>query len=263
MQKLGILGSGISYSLSPQVHDVIFKECNIKASYEIVDSKIEDFNKTVEKLKSFVGYNVTKPFKMDIIQHLEEKITHFDAVNTVKVDKSGKLYGYNTDDYGFYKSLSEQMNDFTGKKALLLGAGGVADIVVYNLKKLGCEVYINNRTMSKAIDLAKKYDIKAVEKNEIKPQIIINGTTLGTHEGDENPADGVDYSELELVFDTIYLNTPLLKSVSNNKNIKAIDGLDMLIYQGIRADEIFFDIKIEEEKVKIIKQKIYKNLGRI
>lgn len=250
MKKFALLGHNIDYSLSPIIHGHIYKVLGVDAKYDIVSCSVEELSTTIQNLKdNYDGFNVTKPHKTNVIKYLKTNNSSFDAVNTV-VCREGTLTGENTDYYGFITHLLSETS-VKGKNVLVLGAGGVANVVVASLVDNGAVVSVYNRTTEKAKALADKYGCKVALSDSDKADIIVNCTSLGLNAG-ENPCSKRGFTGVELVYDTIYFNTDLLQKASAC-GVKTLNGLDMLILQGIRADEIFFDVTIDS-KSKLVEE---------
>ena len=173
-RKLALIGKDISYSLSPMIHGEIFREMDYDATYELFSVDVAELPMLVEKLKSeYVGFNVTKPHKQNILPFLDD--CDLKSVNTVRVD-GDKLHGASTDGYGFSRDLKIRFGEKIKGTALVLGAGGVARVIAPELKKIGFDVYIRNRTVSKAEELAAELGLKVADES-VKPDLIVNCTT--------------------------------------------------------------------------------------
>ena len=266
MKKYALLGHHISYTLSPLIHEIIYKKIGLDAVYEIVDEGKENLPNAVKKLKTYEGFNITKPHKQNIIPYLTKPT--LESVNTVTV-KNGVMTGYSTDGYGFTRDIQKRFRKIYGK-ALVLGAGGVAGVIAKELKNMGLKVYITNRTQEKAEALAKSLGIKAVNIDEIAPDFIVNCTSCGFNRG-ENPACKEGKTELGLVvksenikwaYDTIYSppETDFLKSFPFAQKA---NGYGMLILQAVEADRIMCEVDIDERTEDEIYEETLKVLGAI
>lgn len=221
---------------------MVYEHMGKDATYELCDVAPEDFDRELPALfENFDGFNVTKPYKSRIVPFLDINMSGSGAVNTV-MRYEGQKMGYNTDYYGFNMSFATKINP-DGKSALVLGAGGVADSVVRNLVKMGAVPYIFSRTFSKAEELAKKRGATAVADAGGKFDIVINCTPFGQNLG-ENAGEGIDFSATEFAFDAIYHETEFLKTAAA-AGAKTCDGLEMLVYQAIFADELFFEVDMD------------------
>lgn len=247
MLKLGLLGKNISYSFSRNYFREKFEKENITGvSYENFD--IEDislFPKIIKNTEGLKGLNVTIPYKEDVIPFLDKlnkKAKAIGAVNTIKITKKGKLVGYNTDCYGFIKSLEPYLIKHH-KNALILGTGGASKAVIYTLKEKGITCHYVSRTASKKV----KYTYEDLNGAIIsKYQIIVNCTPLGTFPNVEDcpniPYEGI--SEQHILFDLIYNpeETKFLR-LGNQKGATTINGLNMLQLQAEKAWSIWNVLK--------------------
>lgn len=251
MRKFALIGQDISYSLSPFIHGEIFKKMDYSASYELISVPADGLPALVEKLRAeYDGFNVTKPHKQNIIPFLDGNPPK--SVNTVKIE-GDKMYGFSTDGYGFEQDVKIRFGKIYGK-AMVLGAGGVARVVAKELKDMGLDVYIWNRTREKAEALAAELGVRFAERQDIKPDFTVNCTSCGFKRG-ENPAvgkgeDGGDYvlvDELRVkwAYDTIY-SPPVTDFLRHYSSAKTANGYGMLVLQAIEADRIMCGFEIDE-----------------
>jgi shikimate dehydrogenase len=243
MLKLGLLGKNISYSFSKSYFKKKFEDEQIKdISYENFDIQdISLFPSIIKKTEALKGMNVTIPYKEAVIPYLDKinkKAKKIGAVNTIKVTKNGSLVGYNTDCYGFKKSLTPYLKPHH-KKALILGTGGASKAVAYTLKKLKIKYRYVSRSSVKGLNLT--YDM-LTEKIIKDHHIIINCTPLGTFPNIEEcpniPYDGI--TEHHVLFDLIY-NPEETKFLRLGKQQQAItiNGLKMLELQAEKSWSIW------------------------
>ncbi|MEF3306094.1 shikimate dehydrogenase [Paenibacillus sp. GYB003] len=250
----GVFGDPIKHSKSPIMHNRAFRELNLNAAYaafHILPGQLKDAVAGIRAMR-FRGVNVTIPHKLEVMDYLDEideDARAIGAVNTI-VNDDGKLTGYNTDGIGYVRSLKEEAG-FTvaGKKVLMLGAGGAARGVAYSLAKEGASaVYIANRTVSKAEELAAVigpmtkaagmgYDAIDDVRDEI--DLIVHNTEVGMHPNvDDVLIDTSWFHERLTVSDIVYnpLVTRLLRE-AEAKGARTHGGLGMFIYQGAYAFE--------------------------
>ncbi|AUP78058.1 shikimate dehydrogenase family protein [Flavivirga eckloniae] len=243
MNKLGLLGKDISYSFSRTYFKKKFENENItNTTYENFDIKsIDLFPSIIKNTSDLKGLNVTIPYKEVVMPYLDKvnkKAKAIGAVNTIKVTKKGKLVGYNTDCYGFKKSIEPFLKPHH-KSALILGTGGASKAIAYTLKKLGITYQYVSRKQSEGIGFT--YDL--LTEDAIKQhQIIINCTPLGTFPNVDDCPD-IPYqaiSNQHILFDLIYNpeETKFLKSGKSNGAI-TINGLNMLKLQAEKAWSIW------------------------
>lgn len=243
MNKLfGLIGKNISYSFSKKYFsDKFEKEELIGNSYENFDLQaITQFPKIIRENPNLKGLNVTIPYKEKIIPFLDKlnkKATKIGAVNCIKFTKKGKLKGYNTDYYGFKKSIEPLLQPHH-QKALILGTGGASKAVAFALEELGIlHTFVSRSKKEDAMDY--KY-INATTFDNF--QIIINCTPLGTHPNlEEFPPIPYDFfTEEHIAFDLIYNpeETEFLKR-AKSKNAVTKNGYEMLVLQAEKGWKIW------------------------
>ncbi|ALU74552.1 shikimate dehydrogenase [Tenacibaculum dicentrarchi] len=239
-----LVGKNISYSFSKGYFTNKFKELGLETS-EYVNFDIQSIEELSAKIKenktTLKGMNVTIPYKLDVFNFLDEidkKARKIGAVNTIKISKKGKLIGFNTDVYGFKKSLKPLLKNYH-KKALILGTGGASKAVAYVLKKLGITYYFVSRNPKGK----KEVSYQSLSKEIIETHhLIINCTPLGTHPNIKDCPD-IPYQFIgkkHLLFDLIYnpeITTFLSKGQEKNAAIK--NGLEMLEQQAEKAWKIW------------------------
>lgn len=241
MSRYGLLGKNISYSFSKSYFSEKFERENLQDSYENFDiPSIELFQKLISEITDLKGLSVTIPYKEAVIEfldELDEDAEKIGAVNTIKVSKNKKLKGYNTDHFGFQKSL-ESFLPLQKKTALILGTGGASKAVAFALKNLDFEYKFVSRNVS-----PETLNYSDLNKSIIEDHLlIINCTPLGTF---PNIADfpHIPYQYLtqnHLLYDLIYnpAETKFLKD-GKKQGAQTINGLEMLKIQAEKAWEIW------------------------
>jgi len=267
MKKLYLIGKSLKHSISPLIHNKILSNFGIDAVYSNVElsdfEKLKEFVDMVKKDEDVVGFNITIPYKEDILEfcdEVSEDVKIIQAANTVKKE-NGKLKAYNTDWIGFKRSLEEVGIDIKDKRILILGAGGAAKACIYGLYKMGVRrIFVANRTYEKAESLREQYmkfvDIRIVRWSEIdsfESNVIINTTPIGMFPDIEKSPLNILAASVELVYDMIYNppKTKLLKMAERNGKI-LLNGLKMLIYQAIEAERIWFGTEKNGELISLI-----------
>lgn len=241
-RSFGLLGRNINYSFSRGYFTEKFKKEKLEGhTYENFDiPTIESFLEVIKKNHHLIGLNVTIPYKesvMPFLDKLSKKATKIGAVNTIKFTKKGKLKGYNTDYYGFQKSL-EQLLESHHKKALILGTGGASKGVAFALEELGINYTFVSRIPS---EIKLGYNqITNVVFDEY--QIVINSTPVGTSPNtDAYPEIPYEFfTKNHIAYDLIYnpAETQFLKK-AKHQGAKTKNGMDMLIFQAEKAWEIW------------------------
>lgn len=239
----GLVGKNIDYSFSRTYFKNKFKAEAVRdASYVNFDiATISAFENSVKLTPHLKGLNVTIPYKETIIPYLgalSPDAQRIGAVNTIKIDKSGKYIGYNTDFYGFKKVLQPYLQT-AHSKALIFGTGGASKAVAFALEELGISYQLVSRLASNSATLT----YKTLSEEDIKSHLIlINCTPLGTHPNTDVCPD-IPYNSItktHVLFDLIY-NPEKTKflALGEKQNATIINGLKMLEYQAEKAWEIW------------------------
>ncbi len=260
-KQFAILGSPVSHTLSPMMHNFIAEKNNIDMEYRAFDVSSDAFDEFFTNIKTsrFLGFNITAPHKISVMKHLDvisDDAKKIGSVNTV-VNKNGVWHGYNTDGDGFCESLLIEGHCIRDKHILLMGAGGAARSLCCKLAEKGAKsITVTARTMEKVHiigDMLEQYtDVKFYDtiQRSSTYDFVINTTPLGMHPYEEkNPCDFMDMiSERTVCCDLIYNpeKTEFLKAAEKRK-ATIINGLGMLVCQGILAFELFHDITLDRK----------------
>ena len=244
----GLIGKNIYYSLSPVIHLSFFNYY-----YELFSLDSEKEVEEKLKAKDFDGLNVTVPYKKTVMPYLDfidEKAKQIGSVNTV-VNKDGVLYGYNTDYYGFLKTLEKVDFEPKNKKCLVLGSGGASLSVKQALIDRGAKVIVISRSGEDNYNnISRHFDAS----------LIVNTTPLGKYpDNNKMPLSLDGFENLEAVIDINY--TPLKSKLlieAGKKNVKVSGGLTMLVWQAKKSAELFAGKPVSDEDAK----KVENNLER-
>ena len=249
----GLLGEHLPHSFSPQIHLSLGN-----SDYHLFEIAPENLEKFLSERK-FKGINVTIPYKKAVIPYLDvispeaEKIG---AVNTITV-RDGKLYGDNTDYFGFKYMVEKSGIEIKGKKALVLGSGGASATVQAVLTDLGADS-VSVVSRNGEINYTNIY-------NEIDTEIIVNTTPVGMYPDNmHSPVVLEKFPNLKGVFDVVYnpLRTKFIMD-AQNLGIHAVAGLPMLVAQAKKAHEIFFDTKLNDDITEKITSTLFKEMCNI
>jgi len=274
----GVIGHPVAHSLSPVMHNAVFRSLKIDANYfsfDVEKNELQDGIKGAKALK-FSGLNVTIPHKISVMKYLDiidESAKIVNAVNTIKFDNK-KTIGYNTDGIGAIKAIKKR-TEIEGKKIFIFGAGGAARSIIFSALSNNAEISVYNRTEEKVDvindEVMKKLNkrIKKVNLNNLKSElenceIIINATSVGMFpDVNESIIDEKFMPEGKIVMDIVYnpIETKFLK-YAKKRNCITIDGVDMLVYQGAESLKIWLDIEIKDDIIKIMKDAVIKELKK-
>ena len=241
MSKFGLIGKNIDYSFSKKFFSEKFERENLPHSYENFDiPSIEFIKEIISENNDLKGLNVTIPYKesvMPYLDFLDETAKKIGAVNTIKISEDKKLTGFNTDFYGFQKSLDKFL-PLPQKTALILGTGGASKAIAYALEMLGFDYKFVSRTENST-----SFSYESLNKSTIENNLlIVNCTPLGTFPNiHEYPAIPYKFvTKNHLLYDLIYnpAETEFLKQ-GKIRDAKTSNGLKMLELQAEKALEIW------------------------
>ena len=254
MKLFSIFGNPVAHSRSPLMHNSVFKHLGYRACY--TRTLLEDSTKlkdTFFKLK-LSGANVTVPHKeaafeaCDEVRGFAQKIG---VVNTL-INENGKLIGYNTDADGFLYAISEFQNI---QKVLIIGAGGTAKALAIRFLDENIKVSVLNRSEGR-LAYFKDFgcSVSSWDNFQISEyDLVINTTSAGLQDA-ELPAQKElledIFNHTRYIADAIYGKlTPFLK-LAKEKNITYKDGADMLLGQGVLANELFVNKQLAKEDIE-------------
>jgi shikimate dehydrogenase len=285
MKFTALIGNPTGHSVSHVMYEELAKAALLGQPYKHIkiDVTDEDLAKTINALRElhFAGLNVTLPHKLSVIpllDQVDEVVKELGAVNTIKF--SDLTTGHNTDWVGIYKPVAAMGHEI--KTITIFGTGGAARAAIYAAKRLGAhKIYVHYRNEEdnvKTDDLKKRVDALGIELhtydkvrgNVEVSDLIINATSAGMVGKDRLPFDLAQLTNLnvseKVYFDAVFnpLDTPLLRYF-NERGAHTIDGLWMMIYQGIAALEIWLDrrIEIKDSLLKDIHNLLTKELAHV
>ena len=240
-RRFGLVGKNISYSFSRGYFTDKFEKEKRNFIYENFDlAFISEFPTLITNTGELGGLNVTIPYKETIIPYLDKiskKAALIGAVNTIKITKNGKLKGYNTDWYGFKKSLQPLLKSHH-KNALILGTGGAAKAVAFALKNLNISYTFVSR--KPAINEIGYENLTSTIFDQF--QIVINCTPLGTIPNiAARPEIPFQYlTSKHIAYDLVYnpAETTFLKLAAERGAVTK-NGYDMLVFQAEKAWKIW------------------------
>ena len=267
---LGVLGAPIGHSLSPIIQNEALRAAGLDYVYAALPVRVDALTSAVHGLRDagIVGFNVTIPFKTEIIplmDDLSEDARRIHAVNTVVVEENGRLVGHNTDVTGFLAGFAERRIALTGKKAVLIGAGGAARAVLWGLlRSKVSSVVIGVRNASKgaalAADFAANGDVRAYGFDDPaftsalgSADIIVQTTPLGMtpHVEEMPPVDVAAIKSSAVFYDLIYTpaETRFLRAAAAHGH-ETINGETMLVAQGAEAFFLWTGVRPDMELMK-------------
>ncbi len=241
----GIVGNPVSHSLSPAMHNAALSSCGINGVY--LPFPAPDISAAVTGIRGLgvQGASVTIPHKeqvMALLDEIDPVAAKIGAVNTL-VNREGVLTGLNTDWVGAMRALEDKIV-LSGATTVLLGAGGSARAIGFGLLEKGAQVLLSSRTESRGRSLAEELGcpwVSLAESEFLTGEILINATSVGMHPHAEKiPVPAYLASRFKVIMDIVYapLKTRLLQE-AEIKGCEVINGLEMLLYQGVAQFEIW------------------------
>jgi shikimate dehydrogenase len=256
----GILGSNISYSLSPRIFRILFDKYNLPHGYFTFDHASRDLPRFVESVRTLgvSAFSVTVPHKCDITQHLDS--LHRSAVGchsvNLVINRKGRLTGHNTDIVGIQKVFADAgVVSFSDLNILIVGAGGTARTALkFFLSKRAKDITIINRSRKRLRIMLSEFSlpadggwIRAYQKTGLNTKLkgmewdlVFNATPVATSK--LLPKSILQHKLL--VFEAAYAG----QSMATPRSRAVIGGIDMLLYQALRGFEIMTGCKIEDYK---------------
>ena len=265
-----VIAKPIKHSISPFIHNMAYDLTDTNAVYLAFEVDRENLEQAVEniRLHQMLGANISMPYKQEVITYLDEldeSALLIGAVNTI-VNQNGRLIGYNTDGFGFFRSLSNF--HIKGKNLTILGAGGAASAIIGQAMLDGvgkvCVFDLRDRLaghqermgqmsrrLGHPIQLLAVEDLAALTDAVNQSDLFINATGLGMDgKSLPIPSDFVFPKGL-LVADMTYCpaETPFLR-LAREQGLQTVNGLGMLLYQAEKAFELMTGKKMPSEEIK-------------
>ena len=251
----GLLGHPLGHSMSPFIHQALFALSGRPQPYALHDVAPEDLKTQVPKLLAGQGFNITIPYKVEIIPfltQLSEKAGLYQSVNTVEI-KDGRYIGHNTDVDGFLHGIRSLGVELSQGPVLMLGSGGVANMIATEVVLAGSPLTIAVRKEDvKQAAALKERLLKIKPEAEITTclldepngsyRLLVNATPVGMYPNTQScPVTPDIIRQAEAVFDLVYnpFETQLVQT-AKSLGLPAGGGLSMLVWQAAVAHEIWF-----------------------
>lgn len=272
-ENYGLLGYPLGHTMSPPIHQALFALYERKADYDIFEIPPEALEQQIPTLLQLRGFNITIPYKVDIIKYLDrldEKAKRYGSVNLVKCGKEN--VGYNTDVIGFTKSV-EQLGASLSSRVLLLGCGGVGRMIAIETALEGGELTIAvipsdlplaEKAMAEIRALKPDAKVRAVLIDQIPDNydLMINATPVGMYPKVDNTPVGEDVvNRVSYLFDVIYNpNETKLMKLATKQGVKALGGMAMLVWQAAAAHEIWNGVSFQTADIAAITAEMERRL---
>ena len=265
MKKYTLIGGKLGHSLSPQIHERLFRLRGREASYDLTELSGDGLTLNIGRLRKLDGFNVTIPHKLAVMyfmNELDETAKLYGAVNCV-ANKDGILIGYNTDCDGFLRSVETMGADLSGK-VLLIGCGGVGRMIAIasSIREADLTIQVLESDMPvaesvvneiKTNDPAARVKVVTAEAERGEHyNLLVNATPVGMFPNvDACPATDEQIRKSDAVFDVIYnpLETQLIKK-ARALGKPAENGMAMLVWQAVTAHRIWDGDEYTAEEVR-------------
>ena len=243
--RLALVGKDVSKSISGKIHTFILAQMGVECEYVYYSVPMQDFDSVMRTLMGdFDGFNVTIPYKRDVMGYLSEikgDALDFGAVNTVVTSAQA---GYNTDGAGFMLMLTAANVDVKNKKILVLGGGGSGRSTAAILKKEGADVYMYQRRREKLLETCTEIGVTPAESGEEGGfDILINCTGVGMHDSEgTSPVSAQAFQGASVAIDLIYRpkKSEFLR-LAEEEGLQILNGEAMLFYQAYFADCLYLE----------------------
>ena len=248
--RYAVMGNPVAHSKSPAIHKQFAHQFGHNIEYTALWVDTDGFAEAAEQFRAEggKGFNVTVPFKLEafrLADNLSDRAKLAGAVNTIRFEPDGKIFGDNTDGTGLVHDLTKNLNvPLRGKKILVLGAGGaVRGVLGPLLKQNPAVLVIVNRTVAKAKELAQAFvsfgKVEASGYDELvgkRFDIVINGTSASL-KGEMPPLPVNLFANNAVAYDMMYGDkpTPFLEWAMLHGAETAVDGLGMLVEQAAES----------------------------
>lgn len=272
MQNYTLIGCPLGHSMSPFIHERLFALSGREASYTLTEIPAGKLPDTMPALRALEGFNITIPYKGDIIPFLDaldETAERYHAVNCVAI-RDGKAVGYNTDCTGFLRSVEPFA---LGGKVLLVGCGGVGRMMATEAALHGADLTIAEPDQPKAQALAEELrqsvpGVKITVLPKAEPgsyDLLMNACPVGMYPRSQAcPVTEEVIAGSKAVFDVIYNPTEtLLLRKARELGKPAVGGAAMLVWQAVRAHEIWYGGSFAPDAIARIIQDMEREIDRL
>ena len=234
-----VFGNPILHSKSPFLFNSVFGELGMDAFFTRIRPQSAADIIELMRTMPIAGANITAPFKrevLDLVDVVSLDAEEIGAINTI-VNSDGRLIGYNTDHYGVSQSFKEVGIDLLNSNCLVLGGGGAARSAVYGLKRQGANVFICNRTISKAEQIANDFGCTLMNWQNFDCSFTFD-VVVSTIVPDAIPSF-IDSVKFKYLFDASYKPSTIYQ-IAQKKGVKIIIGERWLLNQAIENFKLFF-----------------------
>ncbi len=261
-----VMGDPVKHSKSPEIHRKFAQQCGVSMSYDRIQVDVGGFDQAVSHFSAQggAGLNVTVPYKVEAwklcqsgTNNLSPRAVEAQAVNTLRFENDGSIFGDNTDGAGLVADLQNNIGfSIHDKTILIVGAGGAVRGVIGSLLNCGAEcIAIANRTVEKANVLSQRYGSAVLSMGldraaDTSYDLVINGTAASL----EGRLPGIDHTcmtENTVVYDMMYGNQPtvFMQWAQSHGAARTHDGLGMLVEQAAESFHVWHGVRPDSHSV--------------
>ena len=264
--RLGLVGKDVSNSESKAIHTFILKELGYACEYESFSVGEADFDMAMRRLLGdFDGFNVTIPYKRDVMEYLDDVVGDALVCGAVNTVLNNARQGYNTDGAGFLLMVRLAGIEVKDKKILVLGAGGAGRSTAYALKNAGAKVYMYRRNREELLEACERLGVTPVDNPEQGGfDILVNTTGVGMHESvGRSPVLSKAFAGAKTAIDLIYYpaESEFLR-LAKERSLRTLNGESMLFYQGYYSDCLYLGIVPDEKQAQALYEKYKSDKNR-
>ncbi len=264
--RLGLVGKDVSKSESEAIHVFILNELGYTCEYENFSVDAANFDNAMRRLLGdFDGFNITIPYKRDVMEYLdgvEGDALAFGAVNTV-INQT--RVGYNTDGVGFLLMVRLSGIEVQGKRILVLGGGGSGRSTAASLKNAGADVYMYRRNRAELLETCEQLGITPIDDPEAGGfDILVNTTGVGMHDTvGKSPVTAKAFAGATAAIDLIYYpaESEFLR-LAKEDGLQTLNGESMLFYQGYYSDCLYLGLNPDDKQAQEFYKKYKANKNR-
>jgi shikimate dehydrogenase len=250
-RRFAVMGNPVAHSKSPFIHKQFAHQSKHNLEYIAIQVDIGGLAQAVEQFRAHGGngLNITIPFKLDafrLAEHLSDRAQIAQAVNTLRFDKDGSIFGDNTDGAGLVHDIQHNLGvNLKDKQVLILGAGGaVRGVLAPLLKHNPARLVVANRTVAKAKSLVREFashgKLEVCEFEELRGKhfdVVVNGTSASLQGEELPPLPETLLARGALAYDMMYADkpTPFMEWALLHDAGKVADGIGMLVEQAAES----------------------------
>ena len=270
-QHYTLIGHPLGHSMSPWIHERLFKLSGKQADYKLTEIPPEELKAKIPELKNLNGFNITIPYKTEIIPFLDKLDDSAKLFHSVNCVANGEIsIGYNTDCDGFIRSVPELEH----KKVLLIGCGGVGRMMAIQAVLRGADLTISEPNQERAEILVQEIQalkpgvqVRLAQADALDEafDLIMNASPVGMFPKTNNcPVSDNLIQKCSAVFDVIYNPTEtLFMKKARQAGKTAVGGAAMLVWQAVRAHEIWYNSRFRKEDIENLISEMEQEIDRL